>query len=64
MAKRLTRDTVTQIRAVGREEEEMRPGLADGRAGRRALVHAEVVEHDDVAWAERRRQRLLDPGPE
>jgi hypothetical protein len=35
-------------------------GLADGNA----LVAAEIVEDDDVAWLEGRDEELLNPGEE
>ena len=38
----------------------MRAFGPDGAAGLPAFVRAEIVEHDDVAWPERRREDLLD----
>jgi hypothetical protein len=42
----------------------MRTGFAYGPPDRLALVAAEVVEAEDVAWGQSRDQDLLDPGAE
>jgi len=38
-----------EVGAVGRQEEHVRPGLANGAAGGLAFVAAKIVEDDDVA---------------
>lgn len=48
-----------EIGTVGRREEQMGPGLADGAAGGLALVAAEVVEDDDVALGQRGCEHLF-----
>jgi len=48
-----------EVGAVGRQEEQMRAGLADGAAGGLSLVAAEIVEDDDVALCERRGEDLF-----
>lgn len=48
-----------QVGAVGRQEEHVRAGLADGAAGGLPLMAAEIVEDDDIALGERRGQNLL-----
>jgi len=53
-----------EIRAVGRQEEQVGAGIADGVARRLALVAAEIVEDDDIAAIEGWCQALLDPGGE
>jgi len=53
-----------EVRAVGRQEQEMCAGLADGPTHGFALVAAEVVHDDDVAGPERGNEALLDPGSE
>ena len=53
-----------EVRTVGREEEEVGPGLANGSAGGLPFVTAEIVENDHVAWSQSWHQRLLDPGRE
>jgi hypothetical protein len=53
-----------QVRAVGRQEQEMRPGIADQLALRRSFVAAEIVGNDDVAGREGRGESLVDPGGE
>ena len=42
----------------------MRTGLLNGRAHLGLLVGGEIVEHDDVARAQRRHEDLLDIGAE
>ena len=49
-----------EVGAVGRQEEEMGAGGPDGAAGGLALVAAEIVEDDDVAFGQGRRENLLD----
>ena len=53
-----------QIRAAGRQEQQMCPGLSDELAGRLALVAAEVVGNHDVAGSESWHKALADPGGE
>ena len=53
-----------QVRAVGRQKQQVCAGLADGTASALSLVAAEVVEDDDVARSQRRHQHLLDIGGE
>lgn len=53
-----------QVGAVGRQEEQVSPRGTDGAADGDTLVAAQVVEHDDVTWLERRDEELLDPGEE
>lgn len=45
-----------EVGAVGRQEEQMGAGVADGVARRLALVAAEIVENDDIAGTESWRQ--------
>ena len=47
-----------------RQEEAPRAPGANGFVDRRALVGAEIVHHDNVAWLQCRRQNLLDIGEE
>lgn len=49
-----------EIGTVGREKPQARPDAFDGGLDRRLFVHREIVEDDDIAWPERRHQRLLD----
>jgi hypothetical protein len=49
-----------EIRTIGREELELGADRFDRRAHRRLFVDGEIVEHDDIAGAERRDQDLLD----
>lgn len=49
-----------QIRAVGRQEQQMRAGSPDCLAHRLAFVAGEVVEDDDVACGQGRNENLLD----
>ena len=49
---------------VGRQEEQLGAGSADGAADGLALVAAEIVHDDDVAGPERRDEHLLDIGEE
>jgi hypothetical protein len=51
-----------QVRAVGRQVEELGARGLDRRAHARDLVRAEIVQHDDVARTQRRHERLLDVG--
>lgn len=51
-----------EIRAVGRQEAELRADGCDRRAHRRLFVDGEIVEHDHIAGAERGHQDLLDVG--
>src|SRR5205085_1488663 len=53
-----------EIGAIGRQEEELGAGGADGAADERALVAAEIIHDDDVAWLEGGQEELLDPCPE
>lgn len=50
--------------AVGREVEELRAASGNGLADACDLVSGEVVEHDDIAAPEGRREQLLDIDPE
>ena len=49
-----------EIGTIGRQEEEMRAGRSQGGAHGLTFVTAEIVEHDDIAWRERRDQDLFD----
>ena len=53
-----------QVRAVGREKSEERARLRDRRADFRLFVGGEIVEHDDIARAQRGHQDLFDVGAE
>lgn len=53
-----------EIRAVRRQEKQMGADATNSLSGGAALVTAEVVENDDVAWSQGRNQRLLNPGGE
>ena len=53
-----------EVGTVGRKKAEMRPGLLDGRSHLGLLVGGEVVEHDDIAAAQRRHEDLLHVGAE
>jgi hypothetical protein len=48
-----------EVGTVGRQEEQMRTGRADGVAGRFALVAAEIVEDDDFPLCKRSAGALL-----
>jgi hypothetical protein len=49
-----------EVRTVGWQKAEPCADGFDGRLYLRLLVHREVIEHHNVAWAERRDQHLLD----
>jgi hypothetical protein len=49
-----------EVRAVGRKKPDMRARPFNRRANLRLLVHRQVVEHDDVAGAQRGDQDLFD----
>jgi hypothetical protein len=49
-----------EVGAVGRQEEEVGAGGADGAASGLSLVAAEIVEDDDVALGEGGSEDLLD----
>ena len=51
-----------EIRAIGRQEAELRADGFERRAHRRLFVDGEIVEHDHIAGAERGHQDLLDVG--
>jgi len=51
-----------QVGAGGRQEQQVRPGLADGTAGTASVVAAQIIEDDDLTWAEGRHQHLSDIG--
>ena len=53
-----------EIRTVGRQEAELGADGFDRRAHRGLFVHGEVVEHHDIAGAQRGHQDLLDVGEE
>ena len=53
-----------QVRAVWRQEQQVRARRTNGAAHGDALVAAEIVEHDDVTWAQGWSEELLDPGAE
>ena len=53
-----------EVGTVGRQEEELCAGVADGAADGLALVGAEVVHDDDVSGRECGDEELLDPGGE
>ncbi len=53
-----------EVGRVGRQEEELGAGGADGAADGLAFVAAEIVHDDDVAGLERRDEELLDIGAE
>jgi hypothetical protein len=53
-----------EVRAVGRQELQEGAGLLNRDADLRVLVRGQVVEHDDIARAQRRDQNLLDVGAE
>ena len=49
-----------EVRAVGRQIDELRPDVFDGFADPGDLVSGQIVHHDDVPRAQRRRKLLLD----
>ena len=51
-----------EIRTVGREEAKAGPDAFNRGLHLRLLVHRQVVEHDDVAGSQRRREHLLNVG--
>ncbi len=53
-----------QVGAVGRQEQEVCAGSADGAANIDALVATKVVEDHDIAGPERWCEELLNPGEE
>ena len=53
-----------EVGAVWRQEQKSCAGGADGASDVGAFVRAEIVEDDDVAFSERRREHLLDVGGE
>jgi hypothetical protein len=53
-----------EVGAIRRQESEVRAGCFNRGANRGLLVDREVVQHDDIAWAECRQQHLLDVGAE
>ena len=53
-----------EVGTVGREKAELRTGLLNGRAHLGLLVDREIVEHDDIASAQRGHEHLLDVGAE
>jgi hypothetical protein len=53
-----------EVRAVGRQESEVRAGGLDRGPHLGLFVHRQVVEDDDVAAVQRRHQDLLDVGQE
>lgn len=53
-----------EVRAVGRQEEEMGSNLADGLAGSVRLVAPEIIKDDDVARRQGGNEGLFDPGGE
>lgn len=53
-----------EIRAVGRQEQEMGSGLADGLAGIGSLMASQIIEDDDVTRRQGGDEDLLDPGSE
>jgi hypothetical protein len=52
-----------EVGTVGRQKSDLRTGGLDGRAHRWLFVDGEIVEHHDIASAERRDQHLLHVGP-
>ncbi len=50
-----------EVRAVGRQEEEMCTDISDRIAGRLSLVASQIVEDDDVTGFECRDQTLPNP---
>lgn len=53
-----------EVRAVRRQEEKVSAHFSDRLSCRLAFMRAEIVEDDDVAWFQRRREHLLDIGGE
>ena len=53
-----------EVRTVRREESNKRADLLDRGPHLGLLVGREVVEDDDIAWAQRRHQDLFDVGEE
>ena len=51
-----------EVGTVGRQKSDLRPGGFDSRAHLWLLMDGEIVEHDDIAWPERRCQHLLYVG--
>jgi hypothetical protein len=53
-----------EVWTVGRQEQQVGAGRANGAPHGSTLVAAKVVEHDDIAGLQRGHQELLDPGKE
>ena len=53
-----------QIGRIGREEDALGSGGANGVSDCFAFVASEIVERDDVSWPQRRDETLLDIGEE
>jgi hypothetical protein len=53
-----------EVRTVGWEKSQERPGLLNCHAYLGLLVGGEIIEHDDIARAQRGDQDLLDVGTE
>ena len=53
-----------EIRAVGRQEEQLGAGRANSSADGLALMAAEIIHDDDVPWGEGRHEKLFDIGGE
>ena len=53
-----------EVGGVGWQEPEARAGGGYGLSNRLALVAAEIVHDDDVAWLEGRDEQRVDIGPE
>jgi hypothetical protein len=49
-----------EVRTVGRQEPDLRARPFDRRSNLRVLVYRQVVEHDDIARAQRGHQDLFD----
>ena len=53
-----------EVRAVGRQEEQLGAGSPDGAPDGNALMASEIIHDDDVAGPKRRHEDLLDIGTE
>lgn len=53
-----------EVGAIGRQEGQVRAAGSYGGPGCLAFVRPEIVEHHDIAWCKRWREKLLDIGCE
>jgi len=53
-----------EVGTIGRKKAQLRARLLNGRAHLGLLVDREIIEHDDIASAQRGHEHLLDVGAE